>query len=39
MKYDPEKHHCRSIRLLGYDYSSPGVYFITICTYLPAHDA
>lgn len=24
----------RSIRLKGYDYSSPGEYFITICTYL-----
>jgi putative transposase len=33
MKYDPEKHHRRSIRLKGYDYSSAGSYFITICTY------
>lgn len=33
MKYDPEKHHRRSIRLKGYDYSSAGAYFITICTY------
>lgn len=32
MKYNPEKHHRRSIRLKGYDYSSPGAYFITICT-------
>jgi putative transposase len=31
MKYDPEKHHRRSIRLKGFDYSSPGAYFITIC--------
>jgi hypothetical protein len=23
MKYDPEKHHRRSIRLRGYDYSQP----------------
>jgi putative transposase len=28
--YDPEKHHRRSIRLKGYDYSQPGAYFITI---------
>ena len=33
MKYDPDKHHRRSIRLKGYDYSSPGKYFITICCY------
>ena len=32
MRYDPEKHHRRSIRLHGYDYSQPGWYFITICT-------
>jgi len=32
MKYNPEKHHRRSIRLQGYDYSLPGAYFITICT-------
>lgn len=32
MKYNPEKHHRRSIRLQGYDYSQPGAYFITICT-------
>ncbi len=31
MKYDPLKHHRRSIRLKGYDYSSPGAYFVTIC--------
>jgi putative transposase len=33
MKYDPAKHKRRSIRLQGYDYSLPGVYFITICTH------
>ncbi|MGP1382654.1 MAG: transposase [Thainema sp.] len=33
MRYNPDKHHRRSIRLKGYDYSSPGAYFITICTY------
>ncbi|MCR4406304.1 MAG: hypothetical protein NUW24_05200 [Anaerolineae bacterium] len=32
MPYDPRKHHRRSIRLKRYDYSSPGAYFITICT-------
>jgi putative transposase len=26
----------RSIRLPGYDYTSPGAYFVTICTYLGA---
>jgi REP-associated tyrosine transposase len=31
MPYDPEKHHRRSIRLRGYDYSAPGKYFVTIC--------
>ena len=31
MKFDPEKHHRRSIRLKGIDYSLPGAYFITIC--------
>jgi REP element-mobilizing transposase RayT len=31
-KYDPNKHHRRSIRLKGYDYSQPGAYFVTICT-------
>ena len=31
MKYDPDKHHRRSIRLPGYDYSQPGAYFVTIC--------
>ncbi len=27
-----ERHHRRSIRLPGYDYSSEGAYFVTICT-------
>jgi len=31
MVYDPDKHHRRSIRLKGYDYSKAGAYFITIC--------
>lgn len=28
-----QKHHRRSIRLPGYDYTQPGAYYITICTY------
>ena len=32
MSYHPEEDHRRSIRLLGYDYSQPGAYFVTICT-------
>ena len=32
MQYNPDKHHRRSIRLQGYDYSQPGIYFITLCT-------
>ena len=31
MRYDPDKHHRRSIRLKGYDYSQPGAYFVTLC--------
>lgn len=33
MKYNPKIHHRRSIRLKGYDYTQPGAYFITLCTY------
>ena len=32
-KFNPHKHHRRSIRLPGYNYTGPGGYFITICTY------
>jgi len=32
MKYDPQKHHRVSTRLKGYDYSQPGIYFVTVCT-------
>lgn len=32
-RYNPEKHHRRSIRLKGYDYTAAGAYFITICTH------
>jgi len=37
MKYDPQKHHRRSIRLKGYDYTQPGAYFVTICAYQRMH--
>jgi REP element-mobilizing transposase RayT len=33
MKFDPQKHHRKSIRLPDYDYSQPGAYFITVVTY------
>lgn len=33
MKYDPDIHHRRSIRLRGYDYSSAGAYFVTFCVH------
>ena len=31
MEYDAAKHHRRSIRLPGYNYRSPGAYFVTLC--------
>ena len=37
MKYNPEIHHRRSIRLKGYDYTRPGAYFITFCSYQRMH--
>jgi REP element-mobilizing transposase RayT len=33
MKYNPNYHHRRSIRLPHYDYSQSGIYFVTICTH------
>ena len=30
--YDASRHHRQSIRLPGFDYSSPGHYFITVCS-------
>ena len=30
-RYNPKKHHRRSIRLKGYDYAQAGLYFITLC--------
>ncbi|MCR4439467.1 MAG: transposase [bacterium] len=35
--YDPTRHHRRSIRLKGYDYTQPGAYFITIVTHDRTH--
>jgi putative transposase len=32
MPFDPDQHHRHSTRLLDYDYSQRGVYFVTICT-------
>jgi REP element-mobilizing transposase RayT len=32
MRFDPEKHHRRSVRLPDYPYQD-GVYFVTICTH------
>ena len=32
LKYDPQKHHQRSIRLRGFDYFQQGWYFVTIVT-------
>jgi putative transposase len=31
-KFDPQKHHRRSIRLKGYDYSTECAYYVTIVT-------
>ena len=33
MKFNPDIHHRRSVRLKGFDYARPGAYFVTICTY------
>jgi REP element-mobilizing transposase RayT len=32
-KFDPKKHHRRSIRLQGYDYAQAGAYYVTIVTW------
>ncbi len=37
MKYNPEIHHRRSIRLKRYDYTQPGGYFVTFCAYQRMH--
>lgn len=36
-QYNPDKHHRKSIRLKGYDYSQAGLYFITICCQNKVH--
>ena len=33
IKFDPQKHHRRSIRLKNYDYSQEGAYYVTIVTW------
>lgn len=33
VKFDPQKHHRRSIRLKDYDYSQEGAYFVTVVTW------
>ena len=33
MAFDPEYHHRQSTRLRGYDCSSGGAYFLTLCTF------
>ena len=37
MPYDPQKHHRRSIRLRGYDYSQEGLYFVTLVCHHRKH--
>lgn len=37
MKFDPQNHHRRSIRLKEYDYTQPGAYYITIVTHQREH--
>lgn len=36
-RYNPNIHRGGTIRLKGYDYSKPGLYFITLCTQDRAH--
>jgi putative transposase len=33
MRYNPDIHHRRSIRLRGYDYRQAGAYFVTLCVH------
>ncbi len=33
MGYNPEIHHSHALRLKHYDYSQPGAYFVTICSW------
>jgi REP element-mobilizing transposase RayT len=32
-RYDPTRHHRRSIRLKGFDYTRAGAYFVTLCAW------
>jgi putative transposase len=32
-KFDPQKHHRRSVRLPNYDYAQVGTYYVTIVTW------
>ena len=34
MIFNPETHSRRSVRLKEYDYSQPGAYFVTVCSWL-----
>jgi hypothetical protein len=38
MRFDPAKHHRRSLRLKGHDYSGGGLYFVTLCAHRKAGD-
>lgn len=33
MTFDRERHRRRSLRLRGYDYGQPGLYFVSVCTW------
>lgn len=37
MKFNPDIHHRKSIRLREYDYSQAGYYFVTVCTAQKLH--
>jgi putative transposase len=37
MSFDPDRHRRRSMRLAGHDYSSPGFYFVTVCSHDRGH--
>ncbi|MHB0857298.1 MAG: transposase [Anaerolineae bacterium] len=32
MRFSPDRHHRRSVRLAGHDHTQPGAYFLTVCT-------
>ena len=36
-RHDPKRHHRRSIRLKGFDYTQSGAYYITVVTYQRRH--